>query len=142
MVSLAGEPVPLSGSDAGLTATGVVSAGVTATSAGTGALWGGNKSRDAVPPAKAAARTPAAGNRGSHHDLAGTTDEDGRFGRSVWAGSGTSVMDSIDNLASSASGTCGVLATCDRLDGGGSVSPVSHRAPVGRCAAKRSLRNP
>src|SRR6185312_5258515 len=81
MASLVGELVPATGSGAGTATTGAVSDGVPAESSGTGTRWGGPMSTDAAPPASAAARRPAAGNRFNRHDLAGVAAGDGRYGR-------------------------------------------------------------
>lgn len=87
LASLVGQLLAVAGLGTGTAATGAVSVGVPAESGRTGTLWGGPITTDAAPPARAAARSPAAGIRFNRHDLAGGA---GRYGCWIGVGSGSS----------------------------------------------------
>lgn len=168
MASLVGELLPTAGPGTGTAATGAVSVGVPAVSGGTGTLWGGPITTDAAPPARAAARRPAAGNRFNRHDLAGVAARDGRYGCWICVGSGSSglaaargrisarfgsslfvagarvasVLDSVNRSANWPIDTCRELAAFGRFGGGGSAFPVSCRMTVASSGARRSVRDP
>lgn len=110
MASLVGELLPTAGPGTGTAATGAVSVGVPAASGGTGTLRGGPITTDVAPPARAAARRPAAGNRFNRHDLAGAAAGGVRYGCWICVGSGSSGLAAARRRVSARLGSSAFVA--------------------------------